>query len=103
MCRCKYAVLSVESTYRQCVPVDLDPVKFRLFRDFEEVDSASTDAAGADYYAVVDQMRQAVRAGAVPWARHPEMIAYADVCYWAMRKLEYRFACRAIADLESKS
>lgn len=42
-------------------------------------------------------MREAVRTGEQEWASYAPIREYSNVCFWAIRKLEYGFAAEAIA------
>jgi 2-polyprenyl-3-methyl-5-hydroxy-6-metoxy-1,4-benzoquinol methylase len=78
-------------------------VKFRLFSRFEDVAEGMADPAAQEYYALVERMREVVRRGEPAWANYHELVDYAAICFWAIRKLEYSFAARACAAAEASA
>src|SRR6266536_1519792 len=68
---------------------------FRLFHEFDAVADLAHSAASADLYALLAKFRDAVKSGDYEWAEYPEAQQYAEVCFWAIRKLEYSFAAEA--------
>ncbi len=72
---------------------------FTLFHRFEDVERAFSEPPAVSYYAVVERMRQAVLQRRSGLAEHPDVVTYANACYWAIRKLEYSFAARSVARL----
>jgi hypothetical protein len=74
---------------------------FRLFTDFAEVGALATEPTARDLYAVLERMQTAVRTRDPEWTSYPVLIDYASICFWAIRNLEYSYAARAFAELET--
>jgi glycosyltransferase involved in cell wall biosynthesis/2-polyprenyl-3-methyl-5-hydroxy-6-metoxy-1,4-benzoquinol methylase len=75
-------------------------VAFRLFGHFEDVARATAQPEAQSFYALLDQMRGAVRSRSPAWADYPNLVNYAQICFWAIRRLEYSFAAESFAALE---
>jgi glycosyltransferase involved in cell wall biosynthesis/ubiquinone/menaquinone biosynthesis C-methylase UbiE len=76
---------------------------FQLFCDSTSLAVSANASPTRDFYALLEQMRQAVDAGDPAWANCETIKDYAAICFWAMRKLEYGFATQAFATLEAES
>jgi SAM-dependent methyltransferase len=74
--------------------------RFILFDDPEP--SIEAGSAAFQFYALVEKLREAVRSGKPRWARLPTMRDYADICFWAIRRQEYRFVTEAFASWETQ-
>lgn len=74
-----------------------------LFKAFFHPDEAADSTArgpAQDFYALLKRMREAVKSRSVNWASYAPLVAYADACFWTIRKLEYSFAVHAFASIE---
>jgi glycosyltransferase involved in cell wall biosynthesis/ubiquinone/menaquinone biosynthesis C-methylase UbiE len=74
---------------------------FQLFNDFERVAEFEQQPATRDLYAMLTKLRMAVRAKDPTWARYPNYVDYANICFWAIRKQEYSFIAESFVSLES--
>src|SRR5258708_4591065 len=73
---------------------------FRVFGNFDDVAQAAAQPLAAAFYELLEKMRQAARARRPDWATYPAIAEYANVCFWAIRKLEYAFAATQFARIE---
>jgi SAM-dependent methyltransferase len=55
-----------------------------------------------ELYALLGRLREAARGRRPTWASYPTFVRYADVCFWAIRKLEYAFAVEALVGREEE-
>jgi SAM-dependent methyltransferase len=68
---------------------------FRVFKRFADVADAMATPEVQDLYGLLGRLREAARTRRPSWASYPTLVHYADVCFWAIRKLEYAFAVEA--------
>lgn len=57
-------------------------------------------SAAAEFYQLLAQLRSAAAQDSHPWSSSTTMVDYAGICFWAIRKQEYRFATEAIVAAE---
>jgi glycosyltransferase involved in cell wall biosynthesis/SAM-dependent methyltransferase len=74
---------------------------FQIFYQFDRAEAAMQQPAAAEFYLLLEKLRAAVRSRSPHWADYPNLVAYASICFWAIRKLEYSFAAEAFGRIES--
>lgn len=78
-------------------------MKFQLFRQLDSIESVLAGRHAADFYTVLAQLRDAVQGSGLDWSNYPIMREYAEICFWAIRKLEYSFAAESFACIEAQA
>ncbi|NOT63133.1 MAG: glycosyltransferase [Acidobacteria bacterium] len=74
--------------------------ELQLFHDYSGIDMLSQLPEVAGFYALLNRMRTAVREKDLAWVDYEELVLYASVCFWMIRKLEYGFAARAFTQIQ---
>src|SRR4051794_16744697 len=59
------------------------------------------EPAAADLYQLLARFREAVQSGRYAWSGYPTAREYADICFWAIRKLEYSFAAESFGSIDA--
>lgn len=78
-------------------------MQFQLFHDFESVAVSTRRPHATELFAILARFRDAVRGARYEWSAYPAMLEYANVCFWAIRKLEYSFAAEAFGAMQRQS
>ncbi len=76
----------------------MHPVKLgelQLFHDYSNINGLTQLPEVSDFYELLNEMRLAVHRGTLAWTSYDELVLYASVCFWMIRKLEYSFATRS--------
>ena len=74
-----------------------------LFQLFDRFPTDNVDQSlPGNFSELVACMREAALTRTPEWAGHSTMVDYAQICSWAIRKLEYGFVTRAFADFEAR-
>jgi SAM-dependent methyltransferase len=71
----------------------------RLFRSLDDL-ANTPQAELAQFYELPQRMRELVASGEPRWGSFSDFVEYANVCHWAIRRLEYGFAIEAMLDVE---
>ena len=58
--------------------------------------------AARDLYATMEKMRHAALEKSSPWANYSTLQEYAQICFWAIRKMEYSFIAGEFSSIEAK-
>jgi glycosyltransferase involved in cell wall biosynthesis/SAM-dependent methyltransferase len=67
-------------------------MKQLLIHKPEQLSDVLASAAARDLYSTMEKMRRAALEHSSPWADYPTLQDYAQICFWAIRKMEYGFA-----------
>jgi SAM-dependent methyltransferase/GT2 family glycosyltransferase len=72
-----------------------------IFHDPTKLEETMRSPTAEGFYAVLESLRHAANDPSVGWAGYKTFQDYANICFWAIRKLEYGFIVDRFARLES--
>ncbi|MBM3138342.1 MAG: glycosyltransferase, partial [Chloroflexi bacterium] len=79
----------------------MQPTKITLFHNPVQVEQAMRHTATRSFYKLLENLRSAARDFPQKWVSYPTFRDYAQICFWAMRKLEYSFIIENFTAIES--
>ena len=74
-----------------------------LISDPKQLPTFSASTAARDLYMTMEKMRQAALDRNFPWSEYPTLQDYAEICFWAIRRMEYGFIAEQFAAIEEQS
>ncbi len=77
-------------------------MKHLLINNPKQLSDFSTSIAARELYTTMEKMRHAVLEHSSPWAEYSTLQDYAQICFWAIRKMEYSFVASEFAAIEAK-
>ena len=75
-------------------------MEYSLFAEFNQINKLSVLPETQDFYKMLEELRGVTSVGAQSWATYPTLLDYANICFWAIRKLEYSFSVEKIVEVE---
>src|SRR5215510_6076523 len=78
-------------------------MKHLLINNPKQLSDFLTSTAARDLYVTMEKMRLAAVQHSTPWAEYSTLQDYAQICFWAILKMEYSFVADEFTAVEAKA